>query len=287
MLWLVFSNRKAADFVLIDTYSTQNFWYAVAVGKFCRLLKLKYIPILHGGELPARLQRSSEASKKLFGNAFLNVAPSLYMKTLFQQAGIVNVKYIPNSIHLENYRYTERMSVQPKLFWLRAFAKIYDPMLAIKVLEELLPDYPAAELCMLGPKKDESYNECLKYVRRKNLPVKLKGRLSKSEWINISEDYDIFLNTTGIDNTPVSVIEAMALGLPVVSTNVGGLPYLISADIDGILVPPKDPSRMAAAVKNILKDPDRRLQRTRAARKKVETFDWRLVKRQWISLLGA
>lgn len=287
MLWLVFSNRKAADFVLIDTYSTQNFWYAVAVGKFCRLLKLKYIPILHGGELPARLQRSSEASKKLFGNAFLNVAPSLYMKTLFQQAGIVNVKYIPNSIHLENYRYTERMSVQPKLFWLRAFAKIYDPMLAIKVLEELLPDYPAAELCMLGPKKDESYNECLKYVRRKNLPVKLKGRLSKSEWINISEDYDIFLNTTGIDNTPVSVIEAMALGLPVVSTNVGGLPYLISADIDGILVPPKDPSRMAAAVKNIIKDPDRRLQRTRAARKKVETFDWRLVKRQWISLLGA
>ena len=286
MLWTVFSNRKTTDCVLIDTYSTQNFWYAYAVGQLCQKLGLKYIPILHGGELPGRLSRSSKASKKLFLKAFLNVAPSLYMKTVFQQQGFTNVRYIPNSIDLKEYEYQERFELKPKLIWVRAFAEIYNPMQALKVLELLLHDYPKAELCMVGPAKDDSWKECVRYTKLHRLPVRFPGRLSKQDWITLSKEYDIFLNTTNIDNTPVSVIEAMALGLPVVSTNVGGLPYLISADIDGILVPPNDPERMAAAVRNILQDPERSLERTRAARKKVEAFDWERVRLMWKEVLA-
>ncbi len=285
MLLTVFRNRKTTDYVLIDTYSTQNFWYAYAVALLCRKLNIKYIPILHGGELPARLERSPRVSKRLFGPAFLNVAPSLYMKTVFQQAGYTNLKYIPNSIHLENYPIKERLKLRPKLLWVRAFAEIYNPLQAIKVLELLLPDYPTAELCMVGPVKDDSWKECIRYAKRHHLPVRFPGRLSKEDWTKLSENYDIFLNTTNIDNTPVSVIEAMALGLPVISTNVGGLPYLISADIDGILVPPNDSERMAAAVENVLQDPQRSLERTLAARKKVEAFDWEVVRKIWKSLL--
>ncbi|MHA6279873.1 glycosyltransferase family 4 protein [Salinimicrobium sp. CAU 1759] len=285
MLWLVYRNRKTADYVLIDTYSTQNFWYAYAVARLCQQLKIKYIPILHGGELPDRLARSPKASKKLFKKAFLNVAPSLYIKTIFQQAGFTNVRYIPNSINLEDYRFQERPVLRPKLFWVRAFAEIYNPLQAMKVLELLLPDYPNAELSMVGPAKDDSWKECIRYAKLHRLPVRFPGRLSKEEWTALAAYYDIFLNTTNIDNTPVSVIEAMALGLPVISTNVGGLPYLISADIDGILVPPNDPERMAAAVKNVLQDPERSLVRTRAARKKVEAFDWEVVKRSWREVL--
>src|SRR6187431_1515693 len=48
MLWSVFWHQKS-DYVLIDTYSTSNFWYAFATSQLCRILKLKYIPILHGG----------------------------------------------------------------------------------------------------------------------------------------------------------------------------------------------------------------------------------------------
>lgn len=287
MLWLVYKNRKTTDLVLIDTYSTQNFWYAWAVAVLCQRLKLRYIPILHGGELPVRLNSSPKASKNLFGNAFINVAPSLYMKTVFQQAGFPNVRYVPNSINLQDYEFNERTELRPKLLWVRAFAEIYNPLQALKVLELLLPDYPNAELCMVGPKKDDSWKDCIRYAKLHRLPVRFPGRLSKAEWINLSKKYDIFLNTTNIDNTPVSVIEAMALGLPVVSTNVGGLSYLISADIDGVLVPPNDPERMAAAVKNLLQNPQRSLERTRAARKKVEAFDWERVRLMWESVLSS
>ena len=286
MLWLVYRCRKSTDYVLIDTYSTQNFWYAYVAGLLCQKLQLKYIPILHGGELSKRLERSPNHGKKLFGNAYVNIAPSLYMKTVFQQSGFLNVRYIPNSIHLEDYECQERRLLRPRLMWVRAFAEIYDPFSAIKVLELLLPDHPEATLCMVGPKKDDSYEECLRYARRESLPVKFPGKLSKKKWIELSRDYDIFLNTTTIDNTPVSVIEAMALGLPVISTNVGGLPFLISADIDGILIPPGDPQRMAEAVKNILKDPQRSVERARAARSKVEAFDWKRVKLLWQELLS-
>src|SRR5690606_5057886 len=58
MLWTTFRSRKKTDVVLIDTYSTQNFYYAVLVGQLCRLLQLPYIPILHGGNLPQRLKSS-------------------------------------------------------------------------------------------------------------------------------------------------------------------------------------------------------------------------------------
>ena len=287
MVWLVYRNRKTTDYVLIDTYSTQNFWYAWAVAMLCHRLKLKYIPLLHGGELPARLERSPKASKWLFGKASLNVAPSLYMNTVFQQAGFTNVKYIPNSINIEEYRFKERTVLQPKLLWVRAFAEIYNPLQALKVLELLLPEFPNAELCMVGPVKDESWKDCFRYARLHRLPVRFPGRLSKASWTALSEKYDIFLNTTNIDNTPVSVIETMAMGIPVVSTNVGGLPYLISADIDGVLVPPNDPERMATAVKNILSDQQRSLERTIAARKKVEAFDWERVKNSWKDVLSS
>ena len=173
MLLLVYRNRKTADYVLLDTYSTQNFWYAYAVGRLSQILNLNYIPILHGGELPERLQRSSEASKMVFGNAFLNVAPSLYMKTIFQQAGFTNVRYIPNSISLKDYDFKERKNIRPKLLWVRAFTEIYNPLQALKVLELLLPYYPNAELCMVGPIKDDSWKACIRYAKLHRLPVRL------------------------------------------------------------------------------------------------------------------
>src|SRR5690349_6621558 len=70
MLRKTFALRHQADYVLIDTYSTQNFWYAFAVSQLCRLLKMKYIPILHGGNLPDRLQRNPALCKMIFKNAY-------------------------------------------------------------------------------------------------------------------------------------------------------------------------------------------------------------------------
>ena len=153
--------------------------------------------------------------------------------------------------------------------------------MAIKVLEELLKEYPEAELCMVGPDKDESYKECFNYAESNKLPVKFLGKLTKQEWTGLSKEYDIFINTTNVDNTPVSIIEAMALGFPIISTNVGGIPYLLRDKETGLLVAPKDKSTMVDAISTLLKNPDLAENLSGNARLQAEKFDWKIVKNEW------
>ncbi|MDZ7648841.1 MAG: glycosyltransferase family 4 protein [Cytophagales bacterium] len=116
--------------------------------------------------------------------------------------------------------------------------KLYNPLLAIDILREVKLAFPSASLCMIGPDKDGSLALTKNRVIELGLEdaVTFTGILSKEEWPIRSVDYDIFINTTNFDNMPISVIEAMALGLAIVSTNVGGLPYLIEDEKDGLLV---------------------------------------------------
>lgn len=107
MLWCVLKNRHA-DYVLIDTYSTSSFWYAFLTSQLCRLLKLKYIPFLHGGNLPNRLQNNPKISKAIFQNAYINVAPSHYLLSKFEAFGFYNITFIPNVLEIENYPFQKR-----------------------------------------------------------------------------------------------------------------------------------------------------------------------------------
>jgi glycosyltransferase involved in cell wall biosynthesis len=286
MTFTTFKHRKRVDYVLIDTYSTLNFNYAVAVSKLCRKFKIPYIPILHGGDLPKRLVKSRKASAKLFGNAYTNVSPSQYLLQVFNNAGFKNVKYIPNSIEIGNYPFLLRKEIKPKLLWVRSFSEVYNPLLAIEVLQKLLLRYPEASLCMVGPEKDGSLSECKQLAEKTNLPVHFMGRLDKLEWIKLSTKYSVFINTTNFDNMPVSVIEAMALGLPLISTEVGGIPHLIEDKVDGVLVPPNNASEFVASIDKLMQQPDFAIKITKNARIKVENFDWQLVKHSWNSLLN-
>lgn len=286
MLWTTLRFRKKTDLVLIDTYSTQNFYYAVLVSQLCRLLKLPYVPILHGGNLPNRLENLPKLSKRLFKNAYANVSPSLYLKERFEKAGYQNVVYIPNTINLENYPQHHKTYDTPQLLWVRSFSEIYNPTLAVKVLHELRQRGYDASLCMVGPDTDGSLAEVKALAERLNLSVNFTGKLTKTEWIALSKDYNVFINTTNFDNMPVSVIEAMALGLPVVSTNVGGMRYLMKDGVEGILVVPNDKIAMTDAICSLFKDVQRTEMMVTKAREKVEGFDWKQIKSLWEEVLS-
>ncbi|AOW08111.1 glycosyltransferase family 4 protein [Flavobacterium gilvum] len=284
MLWSVFQSRKA-DCVLIDVYSTTNFWYAFAVSQLCRCLNLKYIPILHGGNLASRLKNNPKICRMIFKHSFQNVAPSFFLMQKFKDAGYENVMYIPNSIELENYPFLERKKAKPNLLWVRSFAKIYNPMMAVEVFASIKKKYPEATLCMVGPEKDGSLSEVRQRAKELKLDILFTGKLSKNDWINKSKEYDIFINTTHFDNMPVSVIEAMTLGLAIVSTNVGGIPFLLENQKDALLVPDGDVNRMIDAIDRLIGDSDLFSSITTNARRKAEQFDWQLVKVQWLTLL--
>ncbi len=286
MVLVTLKNRKRASLVLIDTFSTWNFYYAVIVGRLCRLLNLPYIPILHGGNLPDRLKKSRKLSKKFFENAVANVAPSQFIKQEFEASGFRNLYLIPNAIEIENYPFKKRENIAPKLLWVRSFSEIYNPTLAVEIVEQLKKKGTDVSLCMVGPDKDGSLERCKRIASDLKLPITFPGRLTKMEWIALSAEFDIFINTTNFDNMPVSVMEAMALGLPVISTNVGGMLYLIENGVDGILLPPNSATSFVQAIEELCADPLKAQTLTKNARTKMETLDWEVIKHKWIKLLG-
>jgi glycosyltransferase involved in cell wall biosynthesis len=288
MVSALISNKNKIKFVLIDSYSVKAFWYTYVLAKLCIKFRIPYAPILRGGGYPDRLKSSPDLCKYIFTNSVRNISPSVYLQRHFEEKGY-EVDYIPNFIPIEKYKFKRRDTLRAKLLWVRSFHEIYNPVLALEILKALKENFPDAELCMIGPDKDGS----LEKVKAKaselgiNDSLKFTGKLSKEEWLKLSEEYDIFINTTNFDNHPVSVIEAMALGLPVVSTNVGGLPFLIENNKDGILVNPGNKEEFVNSIEKLISDNKLATDLAVNARKKVEEFDWEVVKLKWFDLIDS
>ncbi|MDN5205380.1 glycosyltransferase family 4 protein [Fulvivirgaceae bacterium BMA10] len=278
--------RGKLSAILIDTYSTSNFYYTLVSALLAKRFGIPYVPILHGGGLPNRLKQTPRLSRQVFSNAYVNASPSHYLEKEFRDSGY-EVKYIPNYIETKNYPGFKRTTLRPRLLYVRSFHKIYNPTMAVKVLFELSKDYKDVELCMVGPDKDGSLEDTLNLARELKVDSRLKitGKLSKEEWIAISKDYDIFINTTNFDNLPVSVIEAMCLGFPIVSTNPGGLSYLIEHETDGMLLDPDDVGAMAGHIRKLLDDPSLAEKLSKNAISKAHTYDWSEIRKKWGELL--
>ena len=286
MIVTTFVNSKKVDYILIDTYSTSSFWYALICSQIARLFRKKYIPILHGGLLPNRFKKNPYLCRLLFKNAYKNVAPSKYLFEICRQHGYYNVDFIPNSIQLASYNYKQRNQIKPRILWVRAFATIYNPQMAVFVFKIIKEKYPHASLTMVGPDKDGSLQHLKKQAQQQQLNINFTGKLSLLQWTAQAQHHDIFINTTHYDNTPISVLEAMALGLPVVSTNVGGIPYLLSHNTNALLVNNNDAHQMASAIESLLQNPILVQKISQNAKTLVNTMDWNQVKQHWNTLLS-
>jgi L-malate glycosyltransferase len=285
MIYKTFKRSRVVNYVLIDTYSTQNFWFAFVISQLCRVLRIKYIAKLHGGDLPNRLAKSPFFCNLIFKNAYKITAPSGYLMNAFELKYPANIMYIPNTIEINNYPLIQKEYTVPKILWVRSFSSIYNPKMAIEVAANLKEKFPDVTLCMIGPDKENLIDECKKYAEKRNVEVEFTGKLSKKKWIKRSQEFNIFINTTHFDNTPISVIEAMALGIPVVSTNVGGIPFLLKDTENALLVNDSDAIAMSKAIEKIMCDSKLRSTIITNGRALVEDFDWGIVKQKWIDIL--
>lgn len=286
MALTIVRNHSKVDVVLIDTYSTQNFYYALLCGMLCRLLKLPYYPILHGGNLPNRIENTPRLSRLLFKNATANIAPSNYMYDFFIEKGFQNTFCIPNFIELENYPFKKRTKVVAKLFWVRSFKSIYHPEMAIEVANSLKQKGLEVSLCMVGPALDDTYQKCVALARSLKIDIQFTGRLPKAAWIVRSKEYDVFINTSRTDNLPVSILEVMALGMPVVSTAVGGIPFLIKHEKNGLLCPDKDAVGMSEQILRLIENPVLTAQLSQKSRETAAEYDWGALKNKWLDILS-
>lgn len=287
MLTAVVRHRREYSVAQVEVYSGRAFLWAEAVTWTLSFLRKPIVLTLHGGNLPNFSRQHPTRVSRLLRKANVVTAPSTFLCREIAPLGI-DVLYLPNAIDLGLYSFRVRSVALPHMAWLRAFHEIYNPALAPGVLAWLLPKFPEARLVMIGPdKKDGSREKTLRHAEALKVSgrMRLPGRVDKREVPSWLEREDIFLNTTNVDNAPVSVLEAMAAGLCLVSTNVGGLRHLVGDEADGLLVPPDDAAAMAKAVARILTEPRLAERLSRAGREKAESFDWRHVLPKWDGLL--
>lgn len=287
MLTTIYRERKNYQFAEVDVFSGLAFLWSFLSAGLLKLLKKPFILTLHGGNLPVFAAQHPKAIKRLLTWADAVVAPSDYLKQKLTSYRS-DIQLIPNGLSIDNYHFRLRENPEPKLVWLRAFHKIYNPSLAPRVIKLLKNQHIDIHLLMVGPDKgDGSLQHMLSTAHNLGVQnqIEVIQGVPKQQVPEILTQGDIFLNTTNYDNTPVSVIEAMASGCCIVSTTVGGIPYLFEDGADGLLVPPDDPSAMAAAVKSILTETGLAENLSINARRKAEEFDWSKIVPLWVRLL--
>jgi glycosyltransferase involved in cell wall biosynthesis len=95
------------------------------------------------------------------------------------------------------------------------------------------------------------------------------GAVNQPRVLELLARADVFVLPSFAEGVPVSLMEAMAMEVPCVSTTIAGIPELIHSGEDGILVPPSDPERLAGALEELIENAELRLRLARAGRRKV------------------
>ena len=281
--------RKRREFALahVEVYSGMAFGLAEAACGVLQATGKPYILTLHGGALPTFAQRWPWRVRRLLRSARAVTTPSRYLLEAMSPYR-ADLQLLPNALKIDRYPFRPRRQPRPLLVWLRAFSSIYNPSLAPRVIAALAAEFPEIHLTMVGADKgDGSLRECQRVAQELGVVDRMEwpGAVPKEDvpqWLNRG---DIFLNTTNIDNTPVSVLEAMACGLCVVSTDVGGMKYLVEHERDALLAPPADATALASAVRRLLVEPALAERLSCQARMTCERHDWNAVLPQWDKLL--
>lgn len=273
--------RHQIDLVCVQTYSGQAFVNADAASLLARQLGLKLILVLHGGALPEFAKRHSKWVQRVFIRAHQLIAPSPYLAEALRPLGFP-IRIIPNAIDLKEYPYRLRTNLQPRLIWMRTFHEIYNPYMAIQVLAQLVPRFPDAQLSMAGQDKG-----MLQIVKKEVVKLGLEDRINFLGFLHNNDKKeafarnDIFINTNRVDNTPVSMIEAAAFGLPIVSTNVGGIPYFFENEENALLVPDGDVKGMTGSILRLINDMALAARLSLNGRVLAEMVDWTSITKLW------
>ena len=287
MLYTTWSQRQRYQVAHVDLFSGPAFCWAEAVCWTLRRARRPYVLTLHGGNLPSLAKRWPRRVRRLLRSAAAVTTPSQYLLNQMRPYG-EDLRLVPNPLDLPAFRFRLRRRPEPRIIWVRAFHHLYNPTLTPRVLAALAREFPEIRLTMIGPDKGDGSLQATQELARKlgvAGNIEWPGAVPKADIPKWLDQHDIFLNTTNADNTPVSILEAMASGLCIVSTNVGGIPYLLDSDREALLTAADDPAAMAAAVRRILTEPPLAESLSHHARQKAERFDWAAILPQWDTLL--
>src|SRR5262245_9387349 len=267
------------DVVHVFSASNSSFYLAPLPAIIVSQLYGKpFIVNYRSGDAEQHLGGSSVAQRAL-RSADLNVVPSSFLRGVF--AGFdIPAHVIANVAEMDRFRFRVRSPLRPRLLSTRNLEPLYNVACTIRAFARVQARYPHASLTIVGDGSDGPRLRALTTdLRLRN--VTFTGQVPQSAIHQYYADADIYVQTPTFDNMPGSVIEAFASGLPVVSTDVGGVPAILSHGVHGLLAPPDDDADVAARVIEILEDPALARRMADAAFSTCREYEWPTVREQW------
>lgn len=256
-VWTVISKSPDYKIAIVPVYGNRlsYIWEAVTT-RLLKALGKKIVLIVHGGRLPAKMQRNAKKFLPTFKAANLVVCPSDFLCTTLAQYEIKSIR-IENVVNLQDYTFHTKETFAPRIFWMRTLEDVYNPEMAVRVGAILAKKYPLFKMVMAGYDRGSlQMVQQLAHELKVQDKIDFPGYISNEQKNKYAKELDIYICTNRIDNAPVSLIEMMALGMPVVSVNTGGIPYLVSNGENGLLVNLDDDEAMAKCIMSIIDKPE-------------------------------
>lgn len=260
---------------LLDTLATilfRSFSYEIAIlpmygggrsyiwesasARLLKLLRKKIVLIVHGGSLPYKMKQNPEKYLSMLRRADVVVCPSDFLRKVLREYGVESM-LIENVVNLGDYSPQHKQQFRPHIFWMRTLEDVYNPEMAVRVGALLARKYSDFKMVMAG--YDRGSMQMVKALaQRLNIldRIEFPGYITNEQKNRYAEEFDIYICTNRIDNAPVSLIEMMAQGIPIVTVNSGGIPYLVKDGFNGLMVELDDDAAMAERISAIIEQPE-------------------------------
>lgn len=235
--------------------------------------------------------RSGEARDHLTNSKFAHtiirqfdriVTPSRYLVDVFGEFGY-QAQTVHNFVETEKYKFRDRVPLRPIFFSNRNFEAHYNVSCTLRAFALVQEKYLHATLTIAGDGKERDT------LRKLAAELKLRntefiGLVAQDEMPGLSDAADILLNSPNLDNMPNSLIEAYAAGLPIVSTNAGGIPYILRHNETGLLVDVNDHKAMAREAIRLLEDRFLASKLIENGKTESKKYTWDSVREDWLNL---
>lgn len=283
--------RQIGKVQVVHLFANSGWAWHLLAWPALKVAAWRQVPVIvnyRGGQADAFFAQSSDRVLSALRSVAMRVTPSPFLVRVFARHGL-SACIVPNIIDLGRFRARplRPIETEPHLIVTRNLEPIYDVPTAIEAFRIVRQRYPRARLTIAGSGPELERLQAI--VRQAGLgdAVVFSGRIDNARIAALYADADVVLNPSTADNMPISVLEAMASGVPVVSTDAGGIPDLVSHECTALLVPIGDFTAMAAQVLRLLDEPELASRLREAGLTEAARYGWTQIKEQWRLVYGS
>ena len=271
--------RVAAEIDLFHVMANSGWSWQLLAAPAVWIGRLRGVPVVvnyRGGEADAFLARSVRLVRPTLARASVLAVPSGFLQEVFARYGFAST-VLPNVVDTMRFSPagpTADRPGTPHLVVARNLEAIYDIAAAIRSFARVRAKFPTALLSIAGTGPELSALRALSESLGVAAATRFTGRLERDQMAALYRSADIVLNPSRVDNMPNSVLEALACGVPVVSTDVGGVPYIVQDRRTAMLVKPGNDAAMAEAAISLLHERGQAEALAQGGLAEVQRYTW-------------